>query len=297
MALMGIDGGGSTLRVVITDETLTPLAEARASTANPGVIGRDDAADRIRRSMREAMRRADVTIDAVAIGIAGASPAHSAGWLLETVQAVLPGAQIVLAPDTLIALAGAHGRRHGAIVLAGTGSVALAVNPQGEMAQTGGWGYLLGDEGGGYWLGMEGLRACVRWHDGIEPEADPLARQVLSVLHLTEPVELIAWLYRQPPPTREVAALAALVLDGAAQGDPVALAITERGAAALAIITRAAMARVDAEPDIRFCGSLLTANNPLSAALCRHLGIIDVPLPLHPPVIGAVLMAKWALEA
>jgi N-acetylglucosamine kinase-like BadF-type ATPase len=197
--------------------------------------------------------------------------------------------------DHEIALVGAHGIRRGVIVLAGTGSVACAINARGEWAQAGGWGYLLGDEGSGVWLVLEGLRAFVRYHDGVALEAADLAGRMQRAFGFTRPADVIPWLYRQPPPTRELAQYADIVLHAADDGDPTARDIIQRGAAALAQIAQTAAARVGAAFTIRFCGGLLTADNALSRALCEHLGLDAIPYPLYPPVVGAALLARDSL--
>ena len=75
---------------------------------------------------------------------------------------MLPAAQIALSSDVEIALVGALGQRLGIVVLAGTGSAAYGVNRAGDALLVGGWGYLLGDEGSGYWIGAEALRLLAR---------------------------------------------------------------------------------------------------------------------------------------
>lgn len=294
---MGIDGGGSTLRVVIVDDALTPLAEALRSTANPSVIGREASAVLIQEAMYEALTHTTELVRAVGIGVAGASAAYAADWLTSTAQAVLPGAVVFPSSDNVIALVGAHGGLRDVMVLSGTGSVALAINARGEPVQTGGWGYLLGDEGSGYWLTLEALRACTRWHDGSAREAREIAQRVMSAFGFSRVTDLIPWVYRQPAPTRELAGHASLVLDAAAEGDACAQAIIQRGARALAAITRTAIERAQLKaPAIQFCGGLLTFDNPLSAALCAELNLPARPIPLHPPVIGAALLAKLQLN-
>ncbi len=294
---MGIDGGGSTLRVVIVDHALIPLAEALRSTANPSVIGHDAAAALIQSAMREALSQVSEPIDAVGIGVAGASAVHSAAWLLEVVHPVIPRALVIPSTDTVIALVGAHGALRDVMVLAGTGSVALAINSRGEPVQAGGWGYLLGDEGSGYWLAMEAMRACARWQDGTQPEARDLAQKVMTALDLARGVDLISWVYRQPPPVREIAGQASLVLDAARDGDTAAKEIVIRGAHALAAITRAVIARAELHaPAIQFCGGLLAFDNPLSTALCQELELAARPIALYPPATGAALLAKIQLE-
>lgn len=291
-AFLGIDGGGSTLRVALVDDALNILAQVNRGTANPSVIGREASARLIQDALREVLAVTGIQPLAVGIGIAGASAAYASDWLLATVGAVLPRVPVAPSVDNEIALTGAHGARRGAMVLAGTGSVALAIDVHGQRVQAGGWGYLLGDEGGGYWLTLEALRATARWADGADASAEGLALRVLDAFEFDRPLDIIPWLYRQPPPTRDIAAQAGLVLDAAEAGDPAAVDIIARGAEALAVLARTVSARAGTDPEIRFCGGLLTADNPLSRALCRALGLTDLPLPLYPSVVGAALLAK-----
>ncbi len=162
----------------------------------------------------------------------------------------------------------------------------------GAWAQAGGWGYLLGDEGSGYWLVMEALRVFTRVADGVDAGGAALAERMMAALGWAQPLDVVPWLYRMPPPTREIARYAEIVLEAAAEGDSAALSIVDRGAAALAAITHSVMLHAGAPPDIRFCGGLLTADNALSRALCRRLGLAELPLPRFAPVIGAALLTQ-----
>lgn len=296
---VGIDGGGSNLRVVVVDDDMHVVAQAARGTANPSVIGRDASAALIQEALREALAAPFLQSDGanniagVGIGVAGASAVYAETWLRGVVAAILPDVFIAPSMDNEIALVGAHGARRGVLVLAGTGSIAYGINAAGESAQSGGWGYLLGDEGGGYWLGLEGLRALIRWSDGMQPEAEALAQRVVRRLSFKEPSDVIGWLYRQPPPTRELAQHAGMVLDAAADGDPAAQEIVARGADALTALTQAIISRLHMkEPQIAFAGGLLTSDNPLSRALCTRLKLDAIPQAIYPPVIGAALLAK-----
>ena len=295
---IGIDGGGSTLRVVLVDEQMNVLAQALRGTANPSAIGRDASAALIQQATREVLDARDhPPIAAVGIGIAGASAVYAEAWLRATLAEVLPGVPVAPSMDNEIALVGAHGARRGVLVLSGTGSVAYGVNAAGESAQAGGWGYLLGDEGSGYWLAVEGMRALIRWADGYAPEAERLAARVMAAFGFASPVDAIAWVYRLPPPTREAAQHAQIILDAAAEGDPVAGDIVARGADALAQIGRAVLARLGmTTADIAFAGGLLTRDNALSRAVCALLGLNAIPQPRYAPVVGAALLAKLMVE-
>ncbi len=176
---MGIDGGGSTVRVAIITPEMQLCGETHGSTANPGVVGTAAATHTIRAAMHDALTVAQLTpaqIAAVGIGVAGAAAHHSADWLREIVADVTPNAHIVPSADFEIALVGALGERRGVLLLAGTGSVAYGVNEMGETALVSGWGYLLDDAGSGYWIGKQALNAVVRAGDRRGPETALVAR-------------------------------------------------------------------------------------------------------------------------
>ncbi|MBC7314805.1 MAG: hypothetical protein H5T70_00035 [Chloroflexi bacterium] len=293
---MGVDGGGSGLRVILADVALTIHGEAHGPAANPSTVGRERAAALIREAMQKAL--GDVPpeqVAAVGIGVAGAAASHSAAWLVEVVRSVLPQALVVPSADYEIALVGALGRREGVLILAGTGSLVYAVNAQGHSALVGGWGYLLGDEGSGYWLGLEGLRAILEAEDGLRPPTI-LRNRLLPALGAKTPRDLIPCLYGEAiPPIQRIAGLAPLVLSAAAEGDAAAYTIVERGAQKLAEMAHAAMRRLEmASPRMAFAGGVLSERNPLSEALQRRLGLREFPRPLYPPAMGAILLAREA---
>lgn len=299
--LVGIDGGGSTVRAVVTAPDLTLLGQAEGGAANPGTVGRAAAAETIQGTVRAALHAAGIAherVAAVGIGVAGAAASHSADWLREVVGGVTPGARVVPSADYEIALVGALGERRGVLVLAGTGSLAYGVNARGRSALAGGWGYLLGDEGSGYWLGLEGLRAVVRAADGRGP-ATALSAALLKALQLPDARDLIAWLYRADAPrTPAIARLAESVLAAAAGADPVARGLVARGAQELAHAARAVMRTLSMRrPAIAFAGGLLSAPNPLSEALCVRLGLPALPAARYSPAIGAALLARDVLKA
>jgi len=292
---MGIDGGGSNLRVVITNSDLEILAQSQTETANPSIIGHNTAARRIQLTISETLTQADLSssqIKGAGIGIAGAAAAHSAAWLREVVSAVLPNSQTVPSSDFEIALIGAHGERRGVLLLAGTGSVAYGINGVGQSAQAGGWGYLLGDEGGGYWIGMSALKQIACAADGRESVSPDFTAAVLGALGLKTPSEFLAFLYHaDKPPVRQVAALAPLIMDYA--GEPSIAQILDAAAGELAQLCHAVINRLHLEsPRIAFAGGLLETENPLSRRVCDRLSLSQYPIARYSPVVGAALLAR-----
>jgi N-acetylglucosamine kinase-like BadF-type ATPase len=299
--VMGVDGGGSTTRVVVTSLDLQVRGSAQGTTASPSVAGRETATRTIQAAMRAALTAADAAPDdvaAVALGVAGASVYHSKAWLLTVASAVLPDALIVPSADFEIALVGALGERRGVLLLAGTGSLAYGVNAAGETALVGTWGYLVDDAGSGYWLGQQVLRAVARASDGRGPQTQ-LTDRVLDHLSLDRPLALIGWLYHaETARTRDVAALAPLVLAAADDGDAVAQSIVAAARDELVLAAQTAVRRLSmAAPRYAFAGGLLTSPNRLSTAVCDALGLAAIPQPQHTPVIGAALLARLALES
>lgn len=297
--VMGVDGGGSTVRVAITTPDLRVVGEARGASANPVTVGAETAARTIQAAMREAMRAAGVTpqqIAAVALGIAGAASLYSADWVRAVATDVLPDAVIVPSADFEIALVGALGQRCGVLLLAGTGSFAYGVNAAGETALVGAWGYLIDDAGSGYWVGMRAVEAVARAGDGRGPQTT-LTERVLAHWGLAQPIDLVPWLYHSGKSRiRDIAAIAPLVLDAAA-GDAVAQQIVGRACDELVLLAQIALRRLAMQPDaIALAGGLLTTPNALSDAVCAALGLDAIPQPRYSPVIGAALLARLSID-
>ena len=237
-------------------------------------------------------------IAAVGIGVAGAAAHHSAEWLRTVVAAVMPQAAIIPSADFEIALVGAVGKREGVLVLAGTGSLAYGVNAAHETALVGGWGYLLDDAGGGYWLGIHALEAVARAGDGRGPQTS-LSAVLLGSLGLMKALDLVPWLYLAGVArNRDIAGLAPLVLQESAGGDAMARQIVQQGADELALAARTVIRRLDmAAPDFAFAGGLLTHPNELSSMLCAALGLDSLPAPRYTPAVGAALLALLSLSS
>jgi N-acetylglucosamine kinase-like BadF-type ATPase len=209
---------------------------------------------------------------------------------------LVDGSRLVLSSDYEIALVGAMGERRGVLVLSGTGSLAYGVNAAGKSTLVGGWGYLLGDEGSGYWIGLEGLRFVLRADDGSGPPT-ALTAVLLDALTLSTARALIPWLYHATTPrTHDIAALAPLVIQQAQAGDMAAEQIVQRAARHLAALAQTAGTRLGlTAPSFAFAGGVLASTNPVSEALCHELGLPAMPVPRYPPVIGAALLALIGL--
>lgn len=301
MALViGIDGGGTHTRAVVVDVTLRQYGQAEGPGGNPSAIGWEATAQVLQEVIRSALDSANISasdVAALGIGLAGAPGSRHADRLRAVLEPLLPGAALALSSDLEIALVGAHGRRQGMLLEAGTGSGAWGIGPTGQTVRVGGWGYLIGDEGSGYAIGSAGLRAVMHAYDGRGP-ATRLTQSLLATLDLPDPDALIRWLYRGGPfQPGTLAALAPLVCDAARDGDPVARQIVVQAAEDLVIQVEATLRALGQESaPLALAGSLLTAPGcflaeQFTAVLARRLPQVPLVKAQHPPVIGAALLA------
>jgi glucosamine kinase len=168
--LIGIDGGGTRTRARLCDGGGRVLGEG---VAGPSALGQG--AEQAWRHVREAVQRAaevagcsafDWGRSAIGLGLSGAGLPDAAQAFRDSAPPVL---KLALETDVWAGLLGAHGGSPGGLLIGGTGSVLMALWPDGHRSRVGGWGWRLGDEGSGAWLGQQALRHLHRALDGREP--------------------------------------------------------------------------------------------------------------------------------
>ena len=117
------------------------------------------------------MRSASATVGpaAICLGIAGVDRPNDAAVVRGIMKRIGFKARVLIVNDALIALETGAPGQPGVVIISGTGSIAYGRNAAGEAARSGGWGYVLGDEGSGYWIGRAALRAVLREADHRGP--------------------------------------------------------------------------------------------------------------------------------
>lgn len=236
--VVGIDAGGSKTVGLLADEAGEVRAEARSGGANLQVQGELG----VEKVLYEVIERLQPPgpIAAVCLGMAGVDRPGER----ELIHGVLRRlglywtARIRIENDAFIALVAGAPERIGIVLVAGTGSVAYGVDGEGRTARSGGWGYLLGDEGSAYWLGHAALRRAIRAADGRD-DATTLVDRLARRLDLEVPAGLVSWFYDQEHFRFRVAELAPLVEEAAAEGDRAARELIDHAAEHLARAARA----------------------------------------------------------
>jgi N-acetylglucosamine kinase-like BadF-type ATPase len=237
---------------------------------------------------------------AICLGIAGVDRPQDSDAVRGIMRRIGFKTHTLVVNDALIALVAGAGDNPGLVIVAGTGSIAYGRDERGRAARAGGWGYLLGDEGGGFWLGRAALAAVVRHYDRRGP-ATLLTELVLRQLGLNTPTELIYEIYERDVHRRTIAALASLVQQAMEQGDAVAADILVRAgqelAAAAASVVRQLEMRGDAFRTV-LAGGIFRGVPWLARDVTAHMSEIaprsDVQLLDVEPAVGAVRLAVAA---
>lgn len=301
--VLGVDSGGSGMRAALSgpdgaDRPAPVRSKEPVPTGARGIDAGQFAAQLVPMA-RELLARADGgRITAVAVGAAGMAT------LGDDLRAKLPPAlhealgvrRLVLAADAVTAYAGALGDRPGAVVAAGTGMIAIGTDLT-AWHRADGWGHLLGDCGGGAWIGRAGLEAAMRAFDGRSGGSRALLARAEELLGPAP--GLPGQLY---PRTDRPAMLASFAPEVArcAPDDPVAEAILRDAARHIAEAAAAVCPAPDAvsrgeRPEVALTGGLFKLGEallgPVRAELTKRLRHVRVVPAAGDPLDGAVRMA------
>jgi N-acetylglucosamine kinase-like BadF-type ATPase len=199
--------------------------------------------------------------------------------------------------DARSALAGAIPEQAGIVAISGTGSIAFGVDPHGNEARAGGWGYLIGDRGSGFEIGQQALRAVLGAHERVGP-GTVLTSMILNDLEI-EDVGLIPHsIHLKPHPKIYIAKISSLVLQAAQQGDQVAQWLLETAGRQLAGLVLSVLERLQwtqGSIPVSGVGGVLRSSAPLWKSFCDELARREsrtiVTPPELPPLAGALLLA------
>jgi len=269
---LGADAGGSHTTVVIGTADLTILGRADGPPAAMKPGGAPASAAVLSETGRRAAAQGgvDLPVERALVAAAGAGRAQERTELeAALVQAGLARRVRVMA-DGEVALSTAFADGAGIIVSAGTGSIAYARDPAGQLHRAGGYGWQLGDEGGGYWLGRRALDVAARAQDG-RGEGSTLLARLLAALGLRTFDDLVRWTATASP--AQVAALAPQVLNAAGEGEVVAQRVVEDAARELValVVTLERHYPGTGPVPVATTGGLLVAHSPLADAFRRKL--------------------------
>ena len=275
--VIGIDGGGSKTRgrLVYGEQQVQRVI----GSTRVGVVGFTEACERVVQLLVDLTNDAGIDkseIDAVVVGVAGI-------WLEEERQRFAHLLRIIArdsgfnlhdliaTSDAEIALRGAFGSEAGIMLIAGTGTITLGKNKQGELIRSGGWGIEIDDEGSGAWIGKKGLSACVKAIDGRGVQTSLLLKLAdrYPQISLKFPRTIVSAFMDK---VFEYHHLTQMVLEEAENGDSVCLEIVQEAAERLHENIMAVAKNIPGIPlPVSFLGGLLENNTLIARELLNKI--------------------------
>jgi N-acetylmuramic acid 6-phosphate etherase len=247
--------------------------------------------------LREIFAELPKQIDRAGVFLAGCATEGDRRLLKQVCLEIWPNAKIVTGSDRDSGLAAALDHGDGVVVNAGSGSSVTGRRGD-RIERSGGWGHILGDAGGGYFLSIQALRLILREHDLLHSEMQFTAK-ILRALSLNNFDELVRWV--QTADKMEIAMLAPVVFEAATGGDGRMMEIVEEGVGVLCEYTEAVASRLHLlAPKVALIGGLFHRDSIYTHAyrrkLKKNLPDARVTIVERPPELGAAWLATEARD-
>jgi N-acetylglucosamine kinase-like BadF-type ATPase len=267
---------------------------------NINSMGKEAVAKMLKELLNDILEEAKLSMEDIkvlCIGTAGVDRPSDKAIMEEIIRAAGFTGKTIITNDAVTALYGGVGGAEGVILISGTGSICYGRNSEGETKRAGGWGHLIGDEGSGYYIGINAINRIARAHDGVE-ERTVMSDLILEHLKLENATGLIEYVYRSGAGKSEIASLARLVDEAYTQGDSIAEEILLKAAFELFLISKAVIDSLklnSKEATLAVNGSVIEKNQCISSEfkrlMKRNYPLVEVVNMKNDAAYGAVLMA------
>jgi N-acetylglucosamine kinase-like BadF-type ATPase len=300
--IIGMDGGGTKTHGIISDLDGNPFAEVIGGSANFQMLGVDVVARSILKLILELVQKVgcdfhDVKI--IVIGLAGAGKEEDKSKIYNGIVKIaneynLKLPKLIIETDARIALEGALMGGAGIVLISGTGSVMFAKDVNGEIHRVGGWGRFIGDEGSGFTIGREALRAVAKFLDG-RGEKTILKDLIFEKFKITDLREVVSKIYSGE---FDLASVAPIVMKAGEMGDEIAIKILDDACYELLTHIKAMLGKSNFGERVKLVlmGGVLRNENYLSRKLkkeiTKNFPQIDLIEPMASPAYGAIVYAK-----
>lgn len=300
---LGVDGGQSSTLVVCAKDDGTIVSAYKGGSANYRDIVKewDDLAQSICDPINKVLAKCGISVKQVCAAFCGMTRVDKN--VTDIITSVLaPVKTLIVDSDQVSALTGATLGKPGVVIMSGTGAVSFGIDQAGNRISSGGWGYIMGDEGSGFDVGRRGIAAACKALDGrgaptVLIELIPKVLGHMSMQHLHETV------YLKPFVPGLIASAAKAVVAASDMEDDVARQILDYAAEELALTAKAVVRQLfidDLSICIRTSGGLLLGSAYLHEALSKrislHLGDVDFERGEYPPAVGCVLLALKSIH-
>lgn len=304
--VVGVDGGGTKTAAAVVGDDLRETGTGVAGPSNYRSVGMESASQAIHDAVEQALGAAGLKleqVEAICMCLSGFDTELDLPVPQRAVTLLGFTGAAVFENDVVGAWAAVTGGDPGVVAIAGTGATALGMNARGEMWRVDGWDYILGDAGGGYRIGLDGIHAAMKMLDGrLTPT--PLLAKMASFYGVDDALGMRRLADSGTLGKLHIADFSRHVADAAGEGDAVAQSILRQASADItediqAIVTQLKM-RDDAFP-LGAVGSVFKSEeyvlNPLRARLAQIAPRATFATPRYPPEVGAAIVAQRRLAA
>lgn len=300
--VIGVDGGGTKTAVKVADLDGRILHSFETGAINLNGESEENVNSNLKCILTEVDKRFDGlgACRGMCLGTAGVSNPKVRLILEDTIRDKGYKGNLIITGDHETALYGALGVQEGVIIVAGTGSICYGKNAAGQEYRTGGFGYLIDDEGSGYAIGRDILTAIIHAYDG-RGEKTVLTDMVFEQLKMSAIAEIIGYIYRKDFNKRDIAALAPCIVQAYLQGDLAAENIINKCGSELLNLIRPVIEKLELTGcSLAMTGSVLRKNEFIRKSfvdlVSENYPDIECKLPDNDAAYGAVLMALKQLH-
>lgn len=224
---IGADGGGTRTTAVLMSEKGAILKVLRGKGLNYHAIGMEKARAHLKELVDALTADLNDASDIrIGVGMSALDDAPTEKQLSDFSGNLFPKEKMFLHSDAYMALMAATLGQSGALVICGTGSMAVYADKTLRQTPAGGWGYLLGDYGSSYQLAIDGIKAAIRAFEGTGKQTR-LTDEMMNRFSLSYPRQLIDYVYAPSTAPSDIAGFAINVLNCARSGDAVSLNIVK----------------------------------------------------------------------
>ncbi|MDT2767609.1 BadF/BadG/BcrA/BcrD ATPase family protein [Globicatella sulfidifaciens] len=299
--ILGVDGGGTKTKFECYDESGALVSEISKPTCHLLQVSRENAVEVLQSGLlaiKEAIHFQEKHDELyIGLGLAGYGLDQQLRQQIDSVcQEAFTNEQYLLRSDAEIALIGALKGKDGILVIAGTGSIAFAKFGN-RIERCGGWGYQLGDEGSGYWIGRQLLTEFTKQSDGRHLKTD-LYSMLRKHLSLNQDGDLIQWVASIENQRTVIAQLSLIGHELLMSGDIAVRNIYNKAAKELADLVNKFKEEYDETSiPVTYIGGILEHSEPLRTMLKSQLDAKYVlTKPYYSPAKGASILAQELLE-
>ena len=219
---LGIDGGATATKWALRNADGT-FIEGNSGPID-GHIYRSESRERLEKVLKEIkITSGSEIVTSIYAGLTGLGKEGEAE-VMQSIKKEFRQARVELALDIVLGYRANFDLGAGIFLYAGTGSIAIHISKSGEIIRSGGWGYLLGDEGAGYWIGREAIRESVKSLD-MKVQLEALDREILKSIGAKNWDEVKAFVYSND--RSAIAALSSTVVSLAKTGDTKSIKILQ----------------------------------------------------------------------